>query len=117
MITACCSSYAQVNPAVAQEKLPGVWSFTLDGGYNIGISPTMRGTADQFVSDVVASYNNSKYPFGDPSTTASDIGGMFSYRFPSSNFGVFFGAQYNQFFVNTDQTIYSAYFSGNTKAY
>ncbi|HZV12278.1 MAG TPA: hypothetical protein VFA55_03620, partial [Candidatus Kapabacteria bacterium] len=67
-------AYAQVNPAAAQINFPAEWSFTANAGYNIGVSPTMRGTADQFVGDVIASYNNSKYPFGDPSTTSSDLG-------------------------------------------
>lgn len=77
----------------AQPKLPGQWSLEFDLGYTFPTSASMKGTLNNFQSDVQKNYNNTSFPFGDSRAFTSTGGAALSYRFPFSAWSLY-GAEY-----------------------
>jgi hypothetical protein len=72
----------------------------LEGGYSSGVSSTMRGTNNEFASDIEKDYNNSKYPFGDPNAFGAQAGLIVRYRFSGSNLGLYSALHLTGFLTN-----------------
>jgi hypothetical protein len=101
------------NAAYSQIRLPGQWSLMFEGNINMnyGLSYAMRGNADEFMADLEDDYLNERYPFGDPDSFNSHIGGQLAYKFPESDWTVFGNVSMTNFYVWDDL------FFGNSDAY
>ena len=85
-----------------QNPFSGRLNGVVYGGYNIGISPTMRGDWGEFSREVTRDLNNSKFPFGDASTVGLSGGVQFGYLPDASSIGPYLGYTFTYFQSGVD---------------
>ncbi len=82
------SAHAQTSP-LSQQQNETRWSVSLQGGFAMGASASMRESYTQFQSDVEKDYNNSGYPFGGPNGSGGSWDLSAEYDFLTSPFGIY----------------------------